>query len=124
MTQDEQLQMIRRGTIEIIGESEILERIRAGRVLRVKLGVDPTAKDVTLGWAVVMRKLRDFQKLGHIACLIIGDFTAQIGDPTGKSETRKQLTPEEVHANVEAVSKQFFRILRSEETRLNSSHRH
>ena len=111
MTQDEQLQIIRRGTIEIIGESEILERIKAGRILRVKLGVDPTAKDVTLGWAVVLRKLRDFQKLGHIACLIIGDFTAQIGDPSGKSKTRKQLTTEEVQANVEAVSKQFFRIL-------------
>ena len=111
MTQDEQLQIIRRGTVEIIGESEILERIKAGRILRVKLGVDPTAKDVTLGWAVVLRKLRDFQKLGHIACLIIGDFTAQIGDPSGKSKTRKQLTTEEVQANVEAVSKQFFRIL-------------
>jgi tyrosyl-tRNA synthetase len=111
MTQDEQLQIIRRGTIEIIGESEILERIKAGRILRVKLGVDPTAKDVTLGWAVVLRKLRDFQKMGHIACLIIGDFTAQIGDPSGKSKTRKQLTTEEVQANVEAVSKQFFRIL-------------
>jgi tyrosyl-tRNA synthetase len=111
MTQDEQLQIIRRGTVEIIGESEILERIKAGRVLRVKLGVDPTAKDVTLGWAVVLRKLRDFQKLGHIACLIIGDFTAQIGDPSGKSKTRKQLTREEVQANVDAVSKQFFRIL-------------
>jgi tyrosyl-tRNA synthetase len=111
MTQDEQLQIIRRGTTEIIGESEILERIKAGRVLRVKLGVDPTAKDVTLGWAVVLRKLRDFQKLGHIACLIIGDFTAQIGDPSGKSKTRKQLTREEVQANVDAVSKQFFRIL-------------
>ena len=106
MTQDEQLQIIRRGTVEIIGESEILERIKAGRILRVKLGVDPTAKDVTLGWAVVLRKLRDFQKLGHIACLIIGDFTAQIGDPSGKSKTRKQLTTEEVQANVEAVSKQ------------------
>jgi tyrosyl-tRNA synthetase len=111
MTQDEQLQIIRRGTIEIIGESEILERIKAGRILRVKLGVDPTAKDVTLGWAVVLRKLRDFQKMGHIACLIIGDFTAQIGDPSGKSKTRKQLTTEEVQTNVEAVSKQFFRIL-------------
>ncbi len=111
MTQEEQLQIIRRGTIEIIGESEILERIKAGRILRVKLGVDPTAKDVTLGWAVVLRKLRDFQKMGHIACLIIGDFTALIGDPTGKSKTRKQLTREEVQANVEAVSKQFFRIL-------------
>jgi tyrosyl-tRNA synthetase len=111
MTQDEQLQIIRRGTVEIIGESEILERIKAGRILRVKLGVDPTAKDVTLGWAVVLRKLRDFQKMGHIACLIIGDFTAQIGDPSGKSKTRKQLTREEVQANVDAVSKQFFRIL-------------
>ncbi len=118
MTQDEQLQIIRRGTIEIIGESEILERIRAGRVLRVKLGVDPTAKDVTLGWAVVLRKLRDFQKMGHIACLIIGDFTAQIGDPSGKSKTRKQLTTEEVQANVEAVSKQFFRILDPEKTEI------
>ena len=111
MTQDEQLQIIRRGTVEIIGESEIMDRIKAGRVLRVKLGVDPTAKDVTLGWAVVLRKLRDFQKLGHVACLIIGDFTAQIGDPSGKSKTRKQLTREEVQANVDAVSKQFFRIL-------------
>ncbi|MBI1335012.1 MAG: tyrosine--tRNA ligase [Armatimonadetes bacterium] len=118
MTQDEQLQIIRRGTTEIIGESDILERIKAGRTLRVKLGVDPTAKDVTLGWAVVLRKLRDFQKLGHIACLIIGDFTAQIGDPSGKSKTRKQLTREEVQANVDAVSKQFFRILDPERTEI------
>ena len=118
MTQEEQLQIIRRGTIEIIGESEILERIKAGRILRVKLGVDPTAKDVTLGWAVVLRKLRDFQKMGHIACLIIGDFTALIGDPTGKSKTRKQLTREEVQANVEAVSKQFFRILDPSKTEI------
>ena len=118
MTQEEQLQIIRRGTIEIIGESEILERIKAGRILRVKLGIDPTAKDVTLGWAVVLRKLRDFQKMGHIACLIIGDFTALIGDPTGKSKTRKQLTREEVQANVEAVSKQFFRILDPSKTEI------
>ena len=89
MTSEEQLQLIRRGTTEIIGEEDIVQRIKAGRTLRVKLGVDPTAKDVTLGWAVVLRKLRDFQKLGHVACLIIGDFTAQIGDPSGKNKTRK-----------------------------------
>ncbi|MCX6341906.1 MAG: tyrosine--tRNA ligase, partial [Fimbriimonadales bacterium] len=116
MTQEQQLTIIRRGTTEIIGEAEILSRIAAGRNLRVKLGVDPTAKDVTLGWAVVLRKLRDFQKLGHTACLIIGDFTAQIGDPSGKSKTRKQLSREEVVANVEAVKTQLFKILDPEKT--------
>jgi tyrosyl-tRNA synthetase len=112
------LQTIRRGTTEIIGEQEILDRIKAGRTLRVKLGVDPTAKDITLGWAVVLRKLRDFQKMGHVACLIIGDFTAQIGDPSGKSKTRKQLTREEVQANVDAVKKQLFQILDPEKTEI------
>jgi len=118
MTQEQQLSIIRRGTTEIIGEAEILSRIAAGRNLRVKLGVDPTAKDVTLGWAVVLRKLRDFQKLGHTACLIIGDFTAQIGDPSGKSKTRKQLSREEVVANVEAVKTQLFKILDPEKTEI------
>ena len=118
MTQEQQLTIIRRGTTEIIGEAEILSRIAAGRNLRVKLGVDPTAKDVTLGWAVVLRKLRDFQKLGHTACLIIGDFTAQIGDPSGKSKTRKQLSREEVVANVEAVKTQLFKILDPEKTEI------
>lgn len=115
---EDQTKLIRRGTTEIIGEEEILRRIQAGRTLRVKLGVDPTAKDVTLGWAVVLRKLRDFQNLGHTACLIIGDFTAQIGDPSGKSKTRKQLTPEEVLANVEAVKTQLFKILDPERTEI------
>jgi tyrosyl-tRNA synthetase len=118
MTLDEQLALIRRGTTEVIGEEDIKSRIRAGRTLRVKLGVDPTAKDVTLGWAVVLRKLRDFQRLGHVACLIIGDFTAQIGDPSGKNKTRKQLTREEVQANVDAVKVQFFKILDPEKTEI------
>jgi tyrosyl-tRNA synthetase len=115
---NDQLKTIRRGTTEIIGEQEIMDRIKAGRTLRVKLGVDPTAKDVTLGWAVVLRKLRDFQKMGHIACLIIGDFTAQIGDPSGKSKTRKQLTREEVQANVDAVKAQLYKILDPEKTEI------
>ncbi|MBZ0214862.1 MAG: tyrosine--tRNA ligase, partial [Nitrospirae bacterium] len=76
------------------------------------------AKDVTLGWAVVLRKLRDFQRLGHTACLIIGDFTAQIGDPSGKSKTRKQLSREEVQANVEAVTKQVYKILDPDKTEI------
>lgn len=111
MTIDEQVAMLKRGTSEMIGEEDLRRKLASGRPLRVKLGVDPTAAHVTLGWAVVLRKLRDFQKLGHTACLIIGDFTAMIGDPSGKSKTRKQLSREEVQANVEAVSQQFFKIL-------------
>lgn len=118
MTLDEQVAILRRGTTEIISEDDLREKLKLGRPLRVKLGVDPTAAHVTLGWAVVLRKLRDFQKLGHTACLIIGDFTAMIGDPSGKSKTRKQLTREEVQANVEAVSEQFFKILDPEKTEI------
>ncbi len=116
MTVEEQMDVLRRGAIEIISEESLAEKLRLGRPLRVKLGVDPTARDVTLGWAVVLRKLRDFQNLGHQAVLVIGDFTAMIGDPSGKSKTRKQLTREEVLQNVEAVKAQFGRILDIEKT--------
>src|SRR5213594_4253578 len=95
-----QLKFLVRNAAEVIPEAELgskLERSLAeGRPLRVKLGLDPTAADVTLGWAVVLRKLREFQDLGHTAVLIVGDFTARVGDPSGKSETRKPLTPEQV----------------------------
>ncbi|HVT13969.1 MAG TPA: tyrosine--tRNA ligase [Fimbriimonadaceae bacterium] len=122
MTIDEQLAILRRGTTEIISEADLTEKLKLGRPLRIKLGVDPTARDVTLGWAVVLRKLRDFQRLGHQAVLVIGDFTAMIGDPSGKSKTRRQLSAEEVATNVEAVKKQFGKILDIEKTeiRLNS----
>ncbi len=118
MTLDEQIVLLRRGTIEIISEADLRKKLESGRTLRVKLGVDPTARDVTLGWAVVLRKLRDFQRLGHQAVLVIGDFTAMIGDPSGKSKTRKQLTREEVLANVEAVKQQFGKILDIEKTEI------
>lgn len=111
MNVEEQLEFLRRGTADIISDEDLKTKLASGKQLRIKLGVDPTAAHVTLGWAVVLRKLRDFQKLGHLACLVIGDFTAQIGDPTGKSKTRKQLTREEVQANVDAVGKQVFQIL-------------
>ena len=111
MTVDEQLHLLRRATTEIISEADLRRKLESGRTLRVKLGVDPTAKDVTLGWAVVLRKLRDFQRCGHQAVLVVGDFTAQIGDPSGKSKTRKQLTREEVQVNVDAVLTQFGKIL-------------
>ncbi len=118
MTIDEQLAILSRGTAEIISESELRKKLEKGRPLRVKLGVDPTARDVTLGWAVVLRKLRDFQRLGHQAVLVIGDFTAMIGDPSGKSKTRKQLTADEVQVNVDAVKKQFGKILDIEKTEI------
>lgn len=118
MTIDEQLAILRRGTAEIISEAELKKKLESGKKLRVKLGVDPTARDVTLGWAVVLRKLRDFQRCGHQAVLVIGDFTAMIGDPSGKSKTRKQLTADEVLVNVEAVKKQFGKILDIEQTEI------
>lgn len=118
MTIDDQLAILRRGTTEIISEADLRKKLERGTPLRVKLGVDPTAKDVTLGWAVVLRKLRDFQRLGHQAVLVIGDFTAMIGDPSGKSKTRRQLTREEVLANVEAVKVQFGKILDIEKTEI------
>ena len=106
----------------VIPEEELAERVASGKELRVKLGVDPTAKDVTLGWAVPLRKLRDFQEEGHTAVLIMGDFTARVGDPSGKSVTRPQLSEEEVKANAEACLESLLDILLPEnlEVRYNS----
>lgn len=112
---DAQLEVLRRGAAEIITEDDLLAKLehalRDGKPLRVKLGIDPTAPDVHLGWAVVLRKLRQFQQLGHLACLIVGDFTAMIGDPSGRSKTRRQLSREEVQGYVEHLKPQLFRIL-------------
>jgi tyrosyl-tRNA synthetase len=119
MTVKEQVALLKRGTTEIISEEDLAKKLGSGKKLRIKLGVDPTAAHVTLGWAVVLRKLRDFQKLGHTACLIIGDFTAMIGDPSGKSKTRPQLSREEIQANVEAVSSQLYKILDPKETEIS-----
>lgn len=116
LTLNEQLDFLSRGTAEIISQEELKAKLAKGSPLRVKLGVDPTCPDITLGWAVVLRKLRDFQKLGHQACLIIGDFTAMIGDPSGKSKTRPQLTREEVHERVKNIEPQLFKILDPERT--------
>jgi tyrosyl-tRNA synthetase len=102
--------------------SDLLAKLERGTPLRVKLGLDPTAPSVTLGWAVVLRKLRDFQDLGHTAVLILGDFTARVGDPSGRSETRPRLTAAEVQGHAEAVLSQILSILRPEplEIRYNS----
>ncbi|HYE14960.1 MAG TPA: tyrosine--tRNA ligase, partial [Pyrinomonadaceae bacterium] len=120
MTTDEQLAFLRKGTVEIIREEELrakLERsARAGRPLKVKLGADPTAPDLHLGHTVVIRRLRAFQELGHTVVFLIGDFTGMIGDPSGKSATRPQLTREEIEANAETYKAQIFKLLDPEKT--------
>lgn len=108
---EESLAILRRGAAQIINESELLEKLRLPRPLRIKLGVDPTAPDIHLGHTVVFRKLRQFQDLGHTAILIIGDFTAMIGDPSGRSVTRPPLTHDAVMANAESYRRQAFKVL-------------
>ncbi len=107
----EQLDLLRRGVVNLTTEEELLKKLARGRPLRVKLGVDPTAPDIHLGHTVVLRKLRQFQELGHQGVLIIGDFTALIGDPTGRSKTRPQLTPEQVDANAKTYLDQVGKVL-------------
>ena len=122
MSVDEQISVIRRGTAGIVTESELrskVERsIRAGIPLTVKLGLDPTAPDLHLGHAVVLQKLRDFQTLGHQVVLIIGDFTGLIGDPTGRSETRKPLTWEEIRTNADTYRAQLGKVIDMDRTRV------
>lgn len=105
-----------RGCAEVLSEAELRKKLTSGRVLRVKLGVDPTAPDIHLGHTVSLQKLRQFQDLGHQAVLIIGDFTAMIGDPSGRSATRPQLTHEEVAANAKTYQEQAFKVLDSKRT--------
>ena len=117
----EQLDIIERNTIEILSNKEELEKkltysIQSGKPLRIKFGADPSRPDLHLGHSVVLRKLREFQDLGHEAILIIGDFTAMIGDPSGKSKTRPQLSAEEAHENGLSYFEQAAKILDAEKT--------
>ncbi len=124
---DEQLTYLKKGSSEIIRESELrekLERSRAsGTPLRVKAGFDPTAPDLHLGHTVLLRKLKHFQDLGHTVTFLIGDFTGMIGDPTGRSATRPPLSPEEIMRNAKTYMAQVYKILApppKTETRFNS----
>lgn len=108
--------IIKRGTEEIILEEELKERLSSGKRLRVKFGADPTCPDIHLGHAVVLRKLRQFQELGHLVVFIIGDFTAQIGDPSGMQTTRPPLSAEEVKRNATTYTEQVFKILKRDAT--------
>jgi tyrosyl-tRNA synthetase len=118
----EELRIIKRGTEEIISEEELIKKIEKSRKekrpLRIKQGFDPNAPDIHLGHSVGLRKMRQFQDLGHDIYFLIGDFTGMIGDPSGKTVTRKQLTEEEVKKNAETYKKQVFKILKPEKTKV------
>lgn len=118
MNMRDQLARLTRGAAQVISEAELMEKLRANRGLRVKLGVDPTSADLHLGHTIILRKLRDFQELGHQAVLIIGDFTALIGDPSGRSATRPTITREEVDRNAATYREQAFKILDQSKTEI------
>jgi tyrosyl-tRNA synthetase len=119
---DEQIREIQRGTVDIIPLEELRRKLERGQPLRIKLGADPSAPDLHFGHTVVLNKLRQFQELGHVVIFLIGDFTALIGDPTGRSETRKPLTREQIQQNAQTYTQQVFRILDPQRTevRFNS----
>lgn len=123
LSPEEQLKLIKQGTVEIIEEEELLKKLKEGRPLRIKAGFDPTAPDLHLGHTVLLQKLRQFQQLGHEVYFVIGDFTAMIGDPTGRSETRPPLSREEVLENAKTYEHQVFKVLIPEKTNIvfNSS---
>ncbi|HHX75641.1 MAG TPA: tyrosine--tRNA ligase [Firmicutes bacterium] len=122
MDAEQQFRIIKNNTVEIINEDELLKKLQrslqTGKPLKVKLGLDPSAPDLHLGHAVVLHKLREFQQLGHQVIIILGDFTGKVGDPTGRSETRRQLTDEEVLRNAATYKEQVFKILDPEKTEI------
>jgi len=118
LSPEEQLKILKKGVLEILNEDELLEKLKEGRPLIVKAGFDPTAPDLHLGHTVLLQKLRTFQQLGHIVYFIIGDFTAMIGDPTGRNKTRPPLTKEQVLENAQTYKEQVFKILDPEKTKV------
>ncbi|MCW1926592.1 tyrosine--tRNA ligase [Luteolibacter arcticus] len=118
MTPEEQLKILTAGTVKVLSEKELLEKLRLGRPLRIKLGLDPTSPDIHLGHTVVFEKMRQFQQLGHQIVIIIGDFTATIGDPSGRSATRPPLSREDVLVNAETYTTQLFKLLDKDKTEI------
>jgi len=118
------LELIARGTEEIIKVEDLQKKLESGKTLQIKVGFDPTAPDLHIGHTVVINKMRQFQDLGHEVTFLIGDFTGMIGDPTGKSATRKPLTKEQVRENAETYATQVFKILDREKTSSTRLGRH
>ncbi|EQA43215.1 tyrosine--tRNA ligase [Leptospira broomii serovar Hurstbridge str. 5399] len=123
MEAKKQIEIIRRGCVDVISEDELLAKLNKKKTLKIKAGFDPTAPDLHLGHFVLLRKMRHFQELGHEVHFLLGDFTAMIGDPTGKSETRKRLSREEVLENSKTYQNQVFKVLNKDKTKIvyNSS---
>lgn len=118
MIPQEQLTLLKRGVVEIISEAELLAKLKKGKPLRVKAGFDPTAPDLHLGHTVLLQKLKQFQDLGHQAIFVIGDYTAMIGDPSGRNETRPALSDREIKLNVKTYEEQVFKILDKKRTQV------
>ncbi len=122
MTIDEQLEFLKKGTVDLIREEDLRKKLERsasiGKPLRIKLGLDPTAPDIHIGHTVVIRKLRAFQELGHTVIFLIGDFTGMIGDPSGKNVTRPPLSRDEINANAETYKKQMSKLLDTQKTEL------
>lgn len=116
MPNQDPLKILERGTTEIISRADLAKKLAEGRPLIIKAGFDPTAPDIHLGHVVLLRKLKQFQDLGHRVFFLIGDFTAQVGDPTGRNELRKQMTPAEVGQNAQTYKRQVFKILDPKKT--------
>ncbi|MGP5360263.1 tyrosine--tRNA ligase [Psychrobacter celer] len=117
-TLEEQLALIQRGTQEILSEEDLVAKLKLGRPLRIKAGFDPTAPDLHLGHTVLINKLKHFQDLGHEICFLIGDYTAKIGDPSGKNTTRPPLSDEQIKVNAQTYAEQVFKILDKEKTKI------
>jgi tyrosyl-tRNA synthetase len=116
MEEAKRLGRIYANAVDAIPREELDRRLRGGERLRVKLGLDPTAPDIHLGHAVVLKKLREFQDLGHTAVMVVGDYTARVGDPSGRSKTRPVLTPEQIEENTRTYLEQAYLILDKENT--------
>jgi len=113
-----QVNLIKRGVVDLISEEELKRKLKKGKSLKIKVGLDPSAADLHLGHTVLLRKLKHFQELGHQVCFLIGDFTARIGDPSGQTEARKQLSEKEVEQNAKTYKEQIFKILNPKKTKI------
>src|SRR5215212_4472302 len=113
-----QVQILTGGCVDVVRRDELAARLNAGRPLMVKVGFDPTAPDLHLGHTVLIRKMKQFQELGHRVVFVIGDFTAMIGDPTGRSKTRPALSPQDIKRNADTYTAQLFKILDPARTEL------
>ena len=118
-----QIEIIKQGIDEIIGEGDLLKKLESGKKLVVKVGFDPTAPDLHLGHTVILRKMRQFQDLGHTVIFLIGDFTGKIGDPSGKNKTRPPLTDEDIKQNAKTYEEQVFKVLDSKQTKVDFNSR-